>query len=80
MLTKLRFYVLNIRCFVLYLKRLPNSVCFTGAKNTDRLSTLTMVFILVGVVTGVFACFAIVAVSYRYYDHISHPREEAQDD
>lgn len=37
-----------------------------GAKNKDNLSTLTMVFILVGVVKGVFICFAVVAVCYRY--------------
>lgn len=40
---------------------------FTGAHDTGNLSTLTMVFILVGVVKGVFICFAVVAVCYRYY-------------
>ncbi|XP_031351128.1 disintegrin and metalloproteinase domain-containing protein 11 isoform X2 [Photinus pyralis] len=36
-----------------------------GSTNTDNLTTLTMVFILVGVVKGVFICFAVVAVCFR---------------
>lgn len=44
-------------------------VCFPGSR-TDNLSTLTMVFIMVGVVKGVFICFALIAVCYRYWgDH-----------
>lgn len=42
------------------------SMQIAGANNTGNLSTLTMVFILVGVVKGVFICFAVVAVCYRY--------------
>lgn len=38
----------------------------SGADNTDNLSTLSMVFIMVGVVKGVFICFAFMAVCYRY--------------
>lgn len=41
-------------------------VSFAGNNNSDNLETLTMVFILVGVVKGVFICFAVVAVCYRY--------------
>ncbi|KAJ8911454.1 hypothetical protein NQ315_013816 [Exocentrus adspersus] len=37
-----------------------------GANNTDNLSTLAMVFILVGVVKAVFISFAMLAVCYRY--------------
>ncbi|CAH1154204.1 unnamed protein product [Phaedon cochleariae] len=36
-----------------------------GAHEKGNLSTLAMVFILVGVVKGVFICFAVVAVCYR---------------
>lgn len=39
---------------------------FTGTNDPGNLNTLTMVFILVGVVKGVFICFAVVAVCYRY--------------
>lgn len=46
-----------------------------GAKNTDNLSTLSMVFILVGVVKGVFICFAVVAVCYRYWVSCRSHRE-----
>lgn len=45
---------------------LVEHICLIGDNNTDNLSTLTMVFILVGVVKGVFICFALVAVCYRY--------------
>jgi heme/copper-type cytochrome/quinol oxidase subunit 2 len=40
----------------------------TGGESKN-LTTLTMVFILVGVVKGVFICFALMAVCYRYSDH-----------
>jgi heme/copper-type cytochrome/quinol oxidase subunit 2 len=40
----------------------------TGGES-NNLTTLTMVFILVGVVKGVFICFALMAVCYRYSDH-----------
>ncbi|KYB25295.1 hypothetical protein TcasGA2_TC034399 [Tribolium castaneum] len=46
--------------------RFRNGVSFAGNNNSDNLETLTMVFILVGVVKGVFICFAVVAVCYRY--------------
>ncbi|KAJ3642080.1 hypothetical protein Zmor_024898 [Zophobas morio] len=36
-----------------------------SSNNSSNLETLTMVFILVGVVKGVFICFAVVAVCYR---------------
>ncbi|KAF4518677.1 hypothetical protein B566_EDAN002711 [Ephemera danica] len=37
-----------------------------GDNRNNNLSTLSMVFILVGVVKGVFICFALMAVCYRY--------------
>jgi hypothetical protein len=46
--------------------RFRDCVSFAGSNNSDNLETLTMVFILVGVVKGVFICFAVVAVCYRY--------------
>lgn len=51
----------------LYCRRLYlNKQSCLGSNNTDNLSTLAMVLILIGVVKGVFVCFAVVAVCYRY--------------
>ncbi|XP_064210796.1 disintegrin and metalloproteinase domain-containing protein 11 isoform X1 [Tribolium castaneum] len=43
-----------------------------GNNNSDNLETLTMVFILVGVVKGVFICFAVVAVCYSGLSRVQH--------
>ncbi|XP_068896560.1 disintegrin and metalloproteinase domain-containing protein unc-71 isoform X5 [Tenebrio molitor] len=48
--------------------RFRDCVSFAGSNNSDNLETLTMVFILVGVVKGVFICFAVVAVCYSRAD------------
>lgn len=50
----------------------------TGTHNTDNLGTLSMVFILVGVVKGVFICFAVVAVCYRYWMSYRSHRERTR--
>lgn len=44
---------------------MKRSVLFSG-KNTDSLNTLTLVFIMVGVVKGVFISFTLLAVCFRF--------------
>lgn len=44
---------------------MTEELLFPG-RSTDNLSTLSMVFIMVGVVKGVFICFALIAVCFRF--------------
>lgn len=48
-----------------YYRLVKRSRLFSG-KNTDSLNTLTLVFIMVGVVKGVFISFAVLAVCFRF--------------